>query len=257
MQRQPILVLKWQGAIAHFRKFYTNSSSLSYAFPPRTVIIGMLAGIVGLERDTYYEKFKPEDFQCTVELLTSVRKISQTVNYMFVKSPNDLNRSSGPTQIPLEIVLSQKSLKDRYSRIEYRLYIKHRNLEFMREWKKRAQNSEFVYPPCFGLSELTSTLQYEAWVDGKDITELPSGNTVQIDSICPLDVIEEKGLAIDLKGTRQYIKERMPRYFSKGRFLEATRQYIYEQNGNSIVSILGNPVLKVEFNEEAKHILWM
>ncbi|KPA09783.1 CRISPR-associated protein Cas5 domain protein, partial [Candidatus Magnetomorum sp. HK-1] len=37
-----ILSFRLNGRFAHFRKFYTNSSSLSYFVPPRTAIIGML-----------------------------------------------------------------------------------------------------------------------------------------------------------------------------------------------------------------------
>ena len=40
---------------AHFRKVYTNSSSLTYSVPPRTTLEGIIAAILGYERDTYYK----------------------------------------------------------------------------------------------------------------------------------------------------------------------------------------------------------
>ena len=47
-----IIVFDIKGKFAHFRKFYTNSSSLTYGIPPRTAICGILAAILGLERDS-------------------------------------------------------------------------------------------------------------------------------------------------------------------------------------------------------------
>lgn len=257
MQAQPILVLKWWGAMAHFRKFYTNSSSLSYAFPPRTVIMGMLSGIVGYERDSYYDRFDPEDFHCAVELVAPVRKISQTVNYIFAKSAKDLNRSSGPTQIPLEIILSRHSKAHGYSRVCYRLFIRHRDLSIMREWQHRAQTGSFYYPPCFGLSEFSSQLEYEAWIDGEKISELPSGTQTEIHSVCSMSGVEPKGLELDLWGTRQYLKERMPRHFSGNRQLKETEQYIFEQNGKSIAGTFRHPVTCIELDGTMKNIIWM
>jgi CRISPR-associated protein Cas5h len=42
------------GRLAHFRKFYSNVTSLSYYFPPRNTIIGMIGSILGMQRDSYY-----------------------------------------------------------------------------------------------------------------------------------------------------------------------------------------------------------
>lgn len=257
MQAQPILVLKWRGAMAHFRKFYTNSSSLSYAFPPRTVIMGMLAGVIGCERDTYYDRFNLEDFQCAVELVTPVRKISQTVNYIFAKSPKELNRSNGPTQVPLELVLSRHTSADRYSQVCYRLYVWHREIDVMREWQRRTQENAFIYPPYFGSSEFSAHLAYEAWIEGEELQEVPAGVRTELHSVCSMAAVEPKGLEVDLSGTRQYVKERMPRHFSSNRKLEGTEQYIFEQNGHAVVSTFRSPVLRVPFDGAYKNIMWM
>ena len=39
-----------EGKFAHFRKIYTNSSSLSYLVPPRTTVQGIIAAMLGYER---------------------------------------------------------------------------------------------------------------------------------------------------------------------------------------------------------------
>jgi CRISPR-associated protein, Cas5h family len=80
-----ILIFDLVGMFAHFRKFYTNSSSLSYAFPPRTVITGLLAGILGYERDKYYEEFSSENCSVGLAIKNPIRKLVQTVNYIRTK----------------------------------------------------------------------------------------------------------------------------------------------------------------------------
>lgn len=219
--------------------------------------MGMLAGMVGYERDTYYNCFDPKEFQCAVELVTPIRKITQTVNYIFAKSSNDLNRSKGPTQIPLEIVLSRTLKACGYSRICYRLFVRHRDLDMMHEWRHRAQTSSFFYPPVFGLSEFGSQVEFEAWIDETKIGKLPLGTRVELDSVCPMPSIEPKGLEFDLSGTRQYIKERMPRHFFEDRRVRETEQYIFEQNGKAVVGTFRIPVTSIELDGIKKNIMWM
>ncbi|MCX8153608.1 MAG: CRISPR-associated protein Cas5, partial [Candidatus Bathyarchaeota archaeon] len=45
---------------AHFRKHFSTTSSLSYSFPPRTTIAGMMAAILGYDRGAYYTTFSSE-----------------------------------------------------------------------------------------------------------------------------------------------------------------------------------------------------
>ena len=55
-----------RGKMAHFRKYYSNSSALSYFIPPRTTVVGILAGLLGRERDTYYNEFSLK--KCNIAL---------------------------------------------------------------------------------------------------------------------------------------------------------------------------------------------
>ena len=49
-----LLIFDIIGKFAHFRKYYSNSSALSFGAPPRTTICGMVAAILGMEKDSYY-----------------------------------------------------------------------------------------------------------------------------------------------------------------------------------------------------------
>ncbi len=79
------------GPLAHFRQYYTNSSSLSYAFPPRTVLMGTVAAILGWERDSYHEELGLDEARFAVVVKVPVRRLIQTVNYVRTKK-EDIER---------------------------------------------------------------------------------------------------------------------------------------------------------------------
>ncbi len=79
MPESPLVIFDLTGAFAMFRKFYTNSSSLSYPFPPRTTIAGLIAGLLGYERDSYSEDLGPEQCDIAVSVRVPVRRVMQTV----------------------------------------------------------------------------------------------------------------------------------------------------------------------------------
>ncbi len=62
-----ITVFDLYGKFAHFRKFYTNSSSLTYLIPPRTTIEGIIAALLGYERDSYYDVLSVDKLNIAVK----------------------------------------------------------------------------------------------------------------------------------------------------------------------------------------------
>lgn len=46
-----MLVFDVWGDYAHFRRFYTTTSPLSFPIPPRTALCGLIGAIIGLEKE--------------------------------------------------------------------------------------------------------------------------------------------------------------------------------------------------------------
>ncbi|NLA44693.1 MAG: CRISPR-associated protein Cas5, partial [Candidatus Cloacimonetes bacterium] len=63
-----VLELKLSGKFAHFRKFYTNASSLTYMLPPRTTVCGLLASMLQIPRDNYYDLMSSDKLGIAVSL---------------------------------------------------------------------------------------------------------------------------------------------------------------------------------------------
>lgn len=243
-----LLVFDWKGPMGHFRKLDTNSSSLSYSFPSRTTIIGMIAGVLGYERDSYYELFSQDKCQIGLSVRTPIRKLFQTVNYLFVKNKGDLNGINGHTQIPLEFLFP--SLE--YSQIIYRIYFWHENPSIYKTLKNHLKMKTFVYPPYMGLSELLSSLEYVNEVDVQKINS--NTKKVKINSVVRISELQENSL--ELLPSSRFLKEFMTRSFDKERNILETDSYLMEQQ-NQIIGISKVPYFQLVYDEETENILFM
>ena len=184
-----VLIFDIKGPMAHFRKYYTNSSSLSYLFPPRTVVVGLIAGLLGLpserhtkeKEDIYHEKFDERNCFVAVSLRSKVKRMMQTVNYVRTKSLSEINGSAGSTQIPLEILIPENGHE-----VTCRIYFYHTDKGIYGELKERLEKRMFVFPPYLGVTEFLASIDY---IDEGDISKNPNIN-VEINSVCKLKDVE-------------------------------------------------------------------
>lgn len=113
------------GKIAHFRKYYSNNTALSFSIPPRTTIMGMLAAICGMPKDSYYEKFSSENLNIGIALLSRSKKTIHRLNLLRVLGPGDFKGRQGRIQTPFEIVTGN-DLKE--SILTYRIFLSPLNI---------------------------------------------------------------------------------------------------------------------------------
>ncbi len=223
---EKLLIFDVKGPMAHFRKYYTNSSSLSYLFPPRTVTVGLIAGLLGLPSErytnekeaTYYEKFDEKRCLVAVSLRSKVRQIMQTVNYIRTKSLSEVDGSGGGTQIPLEILRPEKD-----SDIIYRIYFYHTNERVYDKLKERLEEQRFIFPPYMGLTEFLASVDY---ITEGQISKNPK-QEVELNSVCKLKDVELDFSGKDL----QYITEKMPTGFLNDRIPRKPEEYVLEVKG--------------------------
>lgn len=114
------------GPMAHFKKYYSNKSSLTYAVPPRTVVAGIIASMLEWSRDTYYEVLGPENCKLGVGLNCRTRKLVQCMNY--------LEKSGGHTQVRLQLLLPLGSA------LRYTVYFAHQNPEVYGEVREALEH---------------------------------------------------------------------------------------------------------------------
>ena len=237
-----VLIFDLKGPFAHFRKYYTNSSSLSYSFPPRTTIIGLVAGLLGFERDSYYESFNDDKCMVAVSIRALIRKIMQTMNYTSTKSyslDKILAGGTNPTQIPLEVVCP---VHDR--ELSYRIYFSHTDPEIYGGLRRRLEEELFVYPPYLGITEFIGEIDYIN--EGTISKPSKKDDLIDIRSVCRKNAIAINGLSFEIDGdVLQYILEKMPSDFSKDRAVTRYNEYAFEKNNNE---------LRIKSKEEFFHL---
>lgn len=235
-----IVIFDLVGSLGHFRRFYTNSSSLTYTFPPRTAVVGLIAGILGYERDTYYELFNTQNCRIAVSIKEPVRKLVQTVNYIMTKSIKDVTGSAGHTQIPIEFLLPTKDV------LRYRVYFYHRDEEIFNSFLDNLQSGYFEYPAYLGITECIANFVFIGLCSNSSL-KLNSCDNIknkifEISSVIPISKIE--GIA-EIKEGLQYMKEdKVPVEFDTNRRITKVDSYLYELNCRNLKVVVKDEYLQ-------------
>jgi CRISPR-associated protein Cas5h len=261
-----LLIFDLKGNIAHFRKFYTSSSSLSYSFPPRTTLTGIIGAILGRERDSYYEEFSADNCRIALSIRGPIRKIMQTVNYIWTKDGYSsaqgvinlfITRKQKKYPTPIELVVNSKLTEE----IIYRVYFYHKNNTVMNGLYNIIENGNSKYPVFLGLSEFLATINFIADVPLPNIKEMKSEKATDIVTVCNADHIAEFEFVLDDRIALQYVEERMPLEFAVGREIKRTANFIHEKNQKPIKACLNIPCLEISYGDKdqliKEHITFM
>ncbi len=249
MNTEHLLVFDLVGTFAHFRKYDTNSSSLSYTFPPRTTLTGIIAAMLGINRDEYYEIFSVGKCRIALSVLYPVRKQIHTVNYLFVKGTSDFNGSNKNvhTQIPLEIVFPVDK------EIRYRVYFTHSDKSIEADLEKHIEHP--VYPLYLGISEFIAKAEFVSYAEA---AKMSSEHAVEVHSVLSLSYLEEYGLVIGNGNMpMRYVSETMPLEFDSDRKLKKISKFVYEQSHKPVLAHLKHEYYHVKYNDKEENILFM
>jgi CRISPR-associated protein Cas5h len=94
------VVFDIRGDFACFRKFYTNSSILSYPFPPPTVIQGIIASLIGIRPNRIRSDL--QGIEIATIVLSPIRTTMLTINFTDTSETHwDPNKR---TQIPVQFL---------------------------------------------------------------------------------------------------------------------------------------------------------
>ncbi|MDW8003059.1 MAG: CRISPR-associated protein Cas5 [Deltaproteobacteria bacterium] len=149
------VVFDIEAQVAQFRCIYSNVSTLSYHFPPRNTVVGILAAILGLERERpnnegYYGLLGRDKCGIAVRMMSPVRKIQFTVNYLDTGSSGlvDKKKITGKgrrKQTPVEYVIGAG-----ISRLKYRIYVLHNDPYVRERLREKVEKGRSVYPLSLG-----------------------------------------------------------------------------------------------------------
>ncbi len=251
-----IVAFSLRGKMAHFRKYYSNSSALSYFVPPRTTICGIVAGLLGYERDTYYDDFSLDNFKVAIAMEKPVKKTIQKMNYLMIDTVNDLNGSNEYySQTPMELVIPE-NIYDGF--VGYKIWATHKNREIMQKIEKLFFGYKESYYKSYGISLALGSAFNIGWVEVEGIIE---GQEIKPDSYRVVSSIISTEMTKEIKtdkmtdGVYKILKEELPIEFDYNRRItgRGLKDFLITAAGGPIV-VDSNSL--VELND-GKYIAWM
>ncbi|MFY9447326.1 MAG: CRISPR-associated protein Cas5 [Dethiobacteria bacterium] len=244
---EAVAVFDLTGPMAHFRKYYTNSSSLTYGFPPRTVLMGIVAAILGMERDSYYGILDRGRFGVAVKV--PGRRLMQTVNYTRTKK-EDLGviKRGGlvpGTQVPLELLMPEAA----HPRLRFRVFFSHPDGELLAETVQRLRERRSYYPLYLGLTECPAMFEFRGLFKRGEYQQLPRGTPVELTSVLNIALLEK--LVLNGNAPGRIFRERAPHSFGEGRTLCPPATLLYTE-GEPLTVRLRTEAYQFEFGGAEK-----
>lgn len=171
------------GPWAHFRRIEGNVVKQTYRIIPRTTVAGLLAAMLGIERDGYYDLFGPDSSAIAVEPVRELRTVNMPMNTLSTAA-GDLQSLNGRGKISVSLPdptkLRQQHnyevLVDPAYRIDVAIDERYEDLRDL------LQAGKSYYVPSLGLSEYLAEVDYHGEFE---VTPGPSSGEIAIDSAVP------------------------------------------------------------------------
>ncbi|SHH65753.1 type I-B CRISPR-associated protein Cas5b [Halobaculum gomorrense] len=212
------LVCTISGDWGHFRRVDRTVTKQTYRLPPRTTIAGLLAAIVGVGRDEYYETFNSDQSAIGIEPIGDLRTTTQPTLGLGTNPSETYDRAGGTGQTTVQVEFPDSTDNRQIHSYEYvvdptyRVYIATEDEEFYRDLRTHLERGTSHYTPTLGLSELLATVSVPEWTTGGETTVEPVnpaelGSTAVIDSALPVAVDS----VVPKPGTSHHV-ERLPAF---------------------------------------------
>lgn len=221
-----------RGPWGHFRRIEGNIVKQTYRIIPRTTVAGLLAAVLGIKRDGYYDLFAPDSSAVAIEPVQEIRTINMPMNTLSTAAGNlqSLNgRGKISIKLPDPTTLRQQHNYEVLVDPAYRIDISLADEERYTELRETLAAGESHYVPSLGLSEHLADIEYHGEFD---IADGPQNDTVEVDSAVP-NAIEDVVLEA---GTRCQIEE-SPAFMeadSGGRTTTGFTNYAYNPDAGSL-----------------------
>ncbi|MEM4736655.1 MAG: type I-B CRISPR-associated protein Cas5b [Nitrososphaeria archaeon] len=218
MSSLDVLIFDVSSDYACFRVPYTITSIVSYPFPPRTTLSGLIAAILGLEKETYGDIFSEKNSKISLGIRAPIKKIILGLNLLDTKfgitmSEISRRRKNFRIQVPIEFLKNPV----------YRVYVWLNNDTLFKKLERNLSENSSFYTPCLGLASSLAKINFI----GKFKAEYSNSENIPINSIVPKKYIKYVELQKDL--AYQYVRG-VPLYMDNDRTVVKFEDFIYNPN---------------------------
>lgn len=227
----------------HFKRVGRTATKQTYRIPPRTTVAGMLAAIVGAERNSYYDTFQEDNASIAITPISDIRTINipttgvgtdpgQDVTTTVRKRRNyslTYQNTTGDRQLHAYEVLAEPT---------YRIDVAVESESFYSDLREHLTAGTSVYPPSLGKSEYLATIKNVQ--AGNEPSQIASAESHDIDSVAPVSL---SGTVP--KGNVTYEIERSPAVMERdagGRRTTKFDDYVYSLRADEPVRVTDQTV---------------
>lgn len=182
------------GPWGHFRRIDGNVVKQTYRVIPRTTVAGLVAAMLGIERDGYYDLFEEGSSAMAIEPTSELRTVNVPVNTLSA-SDGDI-RSVPKRGRTLKIGLPDPTKPRQQHNYEvlvdpaYRIDLWLSDDEVYEQLRTQLEAGKSHYVPSLGLSEYLASVEFHGEFeveegDPKDPAEIDSAVPEAVDSIVP------------------------------------------------------------------------
>ncbi len=205
--------------LAQFKKPFTTMSPQTFGIPTGTAAIGMIAAILGLDKDRYWSYFYPDHYLLSMGVKNPVKKVVIPMNTIKADDKKYFSRFKQHKQMNMEF------LKD----ARFRFYFAWDNNALWSELKERLENHECVYTISLGLAWNLANFKYYGVYEG---------NKEQKQTMLPIHSVIDQNQAIEVNfGLQKIFSARIPvamEPIEHSRKVNRFGDYLFDSEGKTI-----------------------
>lgn len=229
------IAFKVWGEFAHFRRFYTTSSPLTFSFPPPPTVRGLVGALLGYSKESYIERTNP--LAVGVEIRAPIRKIRLGLNLIYTKKGKKFDptlfKETPRTQVPFEF------LRD----ASYTIYVCG-EVEVLRELIDLLKEHKTHYTLSLGLSECLADFAFEAVYTLEECQRAD-----EISTVVPVENLA----SLDLSLSQKVMKERIPTALNPNREPVEFKDVLFNPKGGNLKGDFRN-VWRIKENGKAVYL---
>lgn len=223
----------------HFKRVGRSVTKQTYRIPPRTTVAGMLAAIVGAERDSYYDVFGAETSAIAITPVSDLRTINIPTVGLGTDPGQDVTTNVGNYYSEYNLTYQDTENDRQLHAYEvladpaYRIDVALEDEDFYTTLREHLEAGTAIYPPSLGKSEYLATI--ENVETDQTPTEIGDGGSIDVDSVVPGSLSETIP-----QGDVTYGVERSPAIMEQaggGRRTTRFDDYVYTQLADKAVRI--------------------
>ncbi|MDD4526520.1 MAG: type I-B CRISPR-associated protein Cas5b [Candidatus Margulisbacteria bacterium] len=212
-----ILIFDIWADYAHIKKIFTTMSPLSFPFPGRTAIQGIIGAIIGVDKSLNPEKFIDEDVLIGLSLLSSIKKVVIPHNNLKVTSKIHFSHYEDHKPQNVEFIKDPK----------YRIYFACKDKNVYEELKVKLESHTSVYTISLGISQTLANYEY--------IGEYGCLQKTSTNEFCLINSVCDKSSVLDIEfGELKIFTVILPNRMKNDREVIEYKEFIYESDGNPI-----------------------